>query len=172
MSAQALLWRGLLTCLLAATCVTDLRARRIPNALAAAVLALGIVRAALPLATGFAEPGAPALGAALLGTALGFAAWLPFYALGVLGAGDVKLFAAAAAWLGPHAVLPASTYAALAGGGLGLVWIAARVLRRPQLALVAPAFVVRPSVGGDTRIPYALAITAGVLAVVWGGGAR
>lgn len=169
MSQNALLWRGLLTCLLAAACVTDVRARRIPNALAAAVLAVGLVRAAVPLVTGLAEPGVPTLGAALLGAALGLVAWMPLYALGVLGAGDVKLFAAAAAWLGPHALVPASTYAALAGGVLGLAWIGARVLRRPQLALAMPALVTQPGGAGDTRIPYALAITAGVLAVVWGG---
>lgn len=168
MPDTAVLWRALLSALLAAACLTDVRARRIPNALAATVLALGVVRAALPL-TGVAGPGAPALSAALIGAALGLVAWLPLYALGVLGAGDVKLFAAAAAWLGPHALVPASTYAALAGGVLGLAWVAARVLRRPQLALTLPISVAQPSGAGDTRIPYALAITAGVLVVAWGG---
>ena len=168
MSPDALFWRGLLTCLLAAACATDLRARRIPNALAAAVLVLGLVRAVMPLAVHGVDPGAPALSSALFGSGVGLAVWLPLYVLGVLGAGDVKLFAAAAAWLGPHALLPASMYAALAGGVLGLAWMAARVLRRPQLALTLPASATRPTGVPDTRIPYALAITAGVLAVIWG----
>lgn len=167
MSDTAVLWRALLSALLVAACVTDVRARRIPNALAAAVLALGLARAALSLA-GAAVPNAPTLGAALLAAAVGLAAWMPLYAFGVLGAGDVKLFAAAAAWIGPHGLLGASTAAALAGGLLGLAWIGARALRRPQLALALPGAVVRPGGAGDTRLPYALAITAGVLAVVWG----
>ena len=146
----------LLTALLLAACVADVRARRIPNALVLAVLSAGIVRAAAaPLLAPAAAPYAAGVTAALLGALLGLAAWVPLYALGVLGAGDVKLFAAAAAWMGPHGVLPASTYAALAGGVLALVW-GARGLRATQ---------GRP----DRRLPYGIAITVGVLATVWGG---
>jgi len=40
------------------------------------------------------------LGFSLLGTLLGFCLLLPFYALGGMGGGDVKLMAAVGAWLG------------------------------------------------------------------------
>jgi prepilin peptidase CpaA len=144
--------------LLAAACAHDLRARRIPNALVAATLGTGLARAAAvsALGAGQAVTLAPGLAAALLGAALGLVAWLPLYALGVLGAGDVKLFAAAAAWLGPRGVLPASTCAAVAGGALALVWVVfrARTSARPR----------------DQRLPYGVAIAAGVLVVAWGAG--
>jgi prepilin peptidase CpaA len=150
-----------LTALLLAACAADVRARRIPNALVLAVLGAGLARAAL--ASGLAPaaaahgPYAASLWAAALGALVGLAAWLPFYAAGVLGAGDVKLFAAAAAWLGPQGVLPATTYAALAGGALALVWMLRR--RAPARA------------GRDARLPYGVAISAGVLITVWGAGA-
>jgi prepilin peptidase CpaA len=170
-----LLWRAVLTALLGAACATDLRARRIPNALVVAVLALGVARAGIVAYAGAdgVVPLADGPGAALLGAAVGLAAWLPLYALGVLGAGDVKLFAAVGAWIGPRGVLPASTYAALAGGVLGAAWFAraAVAARFPALAGAAvpggaPGAGARPA--GDTRIPYGLAIAAGVLAFVWG----
>lgn len=163
MSLHALWWPGLLTCLLAAACATDLHTRRIPNPLTAAVLALGLAHAAT--VTAGAPAGGPlanGLTPALLGVALGLVTWLPLYALGLLGAGDVKLFAAAGAWIGPHGVLPASVFAAFAGGALAVAWIiggpiAARRGRRARTA-------------DPRRLPYGLAITAGVLAVAWGAG--
>src|SRR5213592_4142048 len=44
--------------------------------------------------------GLPDLSNSLLGTLLGFSLLLPFYALGGMGGGDVKLMAAVGAWLG------------------------------------------------------------------------
>ncbi len=41
------------------------------------------------------------LGDALLGTAVGLATLMPLYAVGGMGAGDVKLMAGIGAWLGP-----------------------------------------------------------------------
>lgn len=157
-TGSATLWGVMLTGLLLAACATDVRARRIPNALVLATLGAGLVRAALATAAG---PYAVGVQAALLGALLGLAAWLPLYALGALGAGDVKLFAAAAAWLGPQGVLPASTYAALAGGVLALGWLALGALRQspPRQA---------PATRRDRRLPYGTAVAAGVLMVVWG----
>ncbi len=45
--------------------------------------------------------GMPELGDSLLGMLLGFGLLLPFYALGGMGGGDVKLMAAVGAWLCP-----------------------------------------------------------------------
>lgn len=144
--------------LLAAAAVHDLRARRIPNALVLATLGTGLARAAALSAAGAgpAAPLAPGLLAALVGTAVGLAAWLPFYAFGLLGAGDVKLFAAAAAWLGPQGVLPASTWAAAAGAVLAAGWTLWRRAPRPG------------ATAADRRLPYGVAVAAGVLLVAWG----
>src|SRR6478735_7940600 len=87
-----LLSGGVFSVLLVIACVTDVRWRRIPNAL---VLTLAL--------TGFAfsvwvEPWLAGFGRATGGLALGFGIWIVFFVIGAIGAGDVKLFAAAGAW--------------------------------------------------------------------------
>src|SRR5688572_2362189 len=76
-------------------CVTDVRSRRIPN-----VLTFGAAAAALLFHLFVAGTGGlqTAVGGWLVGTVL----FLPFFALGGMGAGDVKLLAALGAWLGPR----------------------------------------------------------------------
>lgn len=152
MTPATVLWRVLLGGLLAVACATDLRARRISNALVVVVLVAAAVR------VGLAALGAPVVtadavlaggpGAAALGALVGLAVMLPLYALGMMGAGDVKLFAAAGAWLGPAGVFAAAVYTALAGGVLAVAAVRLRSWR-------------------EQHLPYGLAIAAGVLAVVW-----
>lgn len=172
LTSEPLLWRVLLTALLGAACATDLRARRIPNALVLVVFAAALLRAALitlvaPVGT---MPGfAVGPSAAIVGALCGLALWLPLYVVGAFGAGDVKLFAAAAAWLGPSAVPGATLYAALAGGVLGLAWFSAQRLVRIAPTLARWSLRTLPTASGKSRVPYGVAITAGVLGVVWGG---
>lgn len=159
--------------LLAAASVTDWRSRRIPNVVVLALLVLGlVVSVAL-------RPGLAAIGQSLGAVALGFAVWIPFYALRVMGAGDVKLFAAGAAWLTPMLVVKALVYTAFAGGALALVWLVSEfgtkfamlrlghLLRRPGIAfdksLALPA--------GRHHIPYGVAISVGLACAWWIGSA-
>lgn len=169
-SASVLAWRALLTGLLLAACTTDVCARRIPNALVLAVVGAALVRAVLTAWIGLPSAGlATGPGNAILGALCGLALWLPLYAFGAFGAGDVKLFAAAAAWLGPAAVPSATLYAALAGGVLGLAWFGAKRAAQLAPALTPRALdVLQSTAGGTTRVPYGVAIAAGVLGVVWG----
>ncbi len=174
-------WRGVLTALLLAACATDLRARRIPNTIVLAVFGAALVRAilvsvgALPIAGLAATPAGSVPSAilrAVLGALCGLALWLPLYAVRAFGAGDVKLFAAAAAWIGPAAVPSATLYAALAGGVLGLAWFGARRFTQlaPTLmprALYTVLYATQRTIGGTSRVPYGIAIAAGVLGVVW-----
>ena len=76
-------------------CVTDVRSRRIPNVLTfgAAIAALGYHSIA---------GGWDGAQNAMFGWVVGTALFLPFFLLGGMGAGDVKLVAALGAWLGPH----------------------------------------------------------------------
>lgn len=88
--------------------VTDLRDRRIPNVvtvtgLFAAVLLEAVFERAAPTS---------ALAGAGFALVLGFA----LFALGGIGAGDAKLFAAVGAFVGPQGVLVAIIYGGLAGG--------------------------------------------------------
>jgi prepilin peptidase CpaA len=49
---------------------------------------------------------------------------LPLYAIGGMGAGDVKLMAGVGAWMGPAVTLGAFVTSALVGGLIGLVMVA------------------------------------------------
>lgn len=157
------------TLLLAGACVSDVRARRIPNVIVAAVFigGLGYALAVLaPLA---------ALERVLGGTAVGLALWLPFWVMGVLGAGDVKLAAASGAWLGVAGIVEASLLAAVAGGVLA-VWtlvrqggitaavnrFAAWLLASRVTNTLAPELTPR-----ERRVPYGLAIAAGAAVAAW-----
>src|SRR5437660_5462122 len=78
--------------------------------------------------------GTGGIGAALAGTALGFALLLPVYAIGGMGAGDVKMQMGFGAWVGAFfgleeglkVVLYAFCAAAIIGGILGLIMIFVR----------------------------------------------
>ncbi len=94
-------------------CVTDVRSRRIPN-----VLTLGGAAAALVFHA--VTAGGAGVGAATIGWLVGTAVFLPFFLLGGMGAGDVKLMAALGAWLGPAEAFAIAIYASLAGGVLAL----------------------------------------------------
>lgn len=148
--------------LLGAVCVSDIRHRRVPNALVASLALLGIVSSTLR------QPWLDGLSAALLGMAAGLAIWLPFWLLRMIGAGDVKLFAAAAAWLGPSLALEGALLAAIYGGVAALLLLLAQrgfafTLVRLGHAVYAPSILRDEPGGRGARLPYALAISAGVL---------
>jgi len=134
----------ILLCLVVQAAASDLAWRRIPNVLVLAGLLLA-------LALHWRLGGAPALLASgLAGAGAGLLLFLPFYALGGMAGGDVKLAAMAGAFLGPPQALQFALLSWLAGGLLALAW---RALLRWR----------GPSVGG---MPYALAMAAGALATV------
>jgi len=95
-------------------CVTDLRTRRIPNTL---TLGAALIAFLFFLATG----GARGLGLSAGGWLVGLAVFLPFFLLGGMGAGDVKLVAALGAWLGPGKVVWVALYGGIAGGVLAVI---------------------------------------------------
>jgi prepilin peptidase CpaA len=98
---------------LAATAI-DLRTRRIPNELTAAMTGVGIAMAATGV-SGVSVAGS------FIGFALGLALMLPGFGLGATGAGDVKLMAAVGAIVGPAVVVTAFFCTAIAGGVLAIV---------------------------------------------------
>src|SRR6476619_528728 len=104
--------------ILVAAAVGDLRTRRIPNKLVAVLALLGIAYSVAR------APGIPGLFQAGGGLLAGLACWLPFYVMGWLGAGDVKLYAAAGAWLGPARAVEGALVGALFGAVLSLIWMA------------------------------------------------
>jgi len=142
--------------------VVDLRTRRIPNALTGALAMIGLAIAATKL-------GPVGLGGALLGCALGLVFMLPGHVFGATGAGDVKLFAAAGALLGPVTTIYAFLYTAIVGGVLAVAIAIHR--RRLQQTIGATAQLIArgseavPAIESpevDNRFAYAPAIAVGV----------
>ena len=154
---------------LLAIAVYDFRQRRVPNWL---VLA-GAVAALSALSFG-AAPVEQDWAAALLGAALAFGFLLLFYALGLMGAGDVKFAGALGLWIGSSALLPVWLLASVLASLHAALWL---VLQRwpvaPRLSLVL--FGPSARAGGNPPpqrvrfIPYAayLAMAAAVW-MVWG----
>jgi prepilin peptidase CpaA len=96
-----------------------------------------------------------------LGLAIGFA----LFALGYIGGGDAKFFAAVLVWLGNfHDVIDYALVASLLGGGLSIVLL---TLRRAPLPVVLAnqAWIARLH-DSKSGVPYGLALGAGALVVL------
>jgi len=155
----------------AIACVTDLRSRRISNGLVLSGLAIGL---SFNLLLG----GLRGVGWSLLGGLLGLALFLPFFALGGMGAGDVKLLSCLGAILGPKDLIAVALGGALIGGALALVVAAVNGRLRSTLERVAellafwasgglkPSPVLRLENPGTLKIPYAVPLAGGTLLVL------
>jgi len=103
-----------LVVVLAIASIYDLRERRIPNRLT--------YPAMLAALTWHAALGGPqGLLFAVYGLGVGLGVMILPFLMGVMGAGDVKLMAAAGAFLGPAEALTAFIFTSLAGGVYALV---------------------------------------------------
>ena len=152
--------------------VCDVRTGRIPNLLTFGSAAVALVYA---LTTG----GLGGFGFAAAGWLAGAALFFPFFALGGMGAGDVKLLAALAAWFGPGDAVWLAIFAALAGGVLGVVVALTHGYLRQALSNVWLMLVhwrifgFRPIAGftlrdtGAPRLAYAIPIMIGAVCTLW-----
>jgi prepilin peptidase CpaA len=167
----------LLSVLLSLAVWHDVRTRRIPNYLVFWGALSGVaLHTLLPAGAGFFSDPSGALGflASLSGAGIGLAVLLPMYAVGALGAGDVKLMSMVGAFLGPHQILGAAVLSLLAGGVLALAvalrtGTLAKVLRNSYdllLNAVAKAFagtgvrIDKPN-APIGKLAYAVAIMSG-----------
>jgi prepilin peptidase CpaA len=91
---------------------------RVPNWLTFHFLAGGVAYATW-------MGGMAALSWSLAGAGVGLLALLPLYAIGGMGAGDVKLMAGLGAWVGPRIALGAFVCSGIAGGLIALVMVVA-----------------------------------------------
>lgn len=155
-------------------CVTDLKSRRIPNALtlSAAAAAFGFF---------LARDGWHGLAWSAGGWAVGLAMFLPFFLLRGIGGGDIKLVAALGAWVGPAAAVWLGLYTALAGGPLAILMALSRGYVRQAFRNIwgligywrlaglrpHPALTLETAQVGAPRLPYALPIAAGLVMTLW-----
>jgi prepilin peptidase CpaA len=155
----------------AAAGFTDLRTRRIPNSLVLIALAGGLCLNAF-------AGGALGVLRSLAGAGLGLALFLPFFVLGGMGGGDVKLLAALGSLVGPLEVVQLALVTALLGGALAVA-VAAWEKRlastcRSVVSLLSfwiqgglkPSPEVNLERKGALKIPYAVPVAFGTLAVV------
>ena len=152
---------ALILAVLAVAVVTDLRRRRIYNALTFPAMAVGLV------VNGVADGPAGLLRAAA-GLALGGALFLLPVAFLGRGAGDLKLLAAMGALGGPTFAL----WCALYTGAAGMVFAVAVLLARRRFTPVVAGMALdlyvgqMPEASSNIRLPYALPIAAGALAAL------
>lgn len=159
----------LLIVVLSISVYTDIRNSRIPNYLTYPAVLVGI-------AYGVFNWGVHGFLLSFVGLALGLAMLLPFYALGGMGAGDVKLMGAVGAFLGPKGIFVAFLFTALAGGIYALVLFAIhgrfkqtllRYALMGKMAMVGHKLVyipAPPETAGEPKLRYAIAIAVGTIA--------
>jgi prepilin peptidase CpaA len=143
---------------------TDLAWRRVPNALTLPLMAVA------PVVAAFEGWHAALVAVAIVVAALVGGSFI--HATGVLGGGDVKLFAGIGALAGFPTCIEVALYTAVCGGLLAVVVSAMRgelagALERVRVGVTGAALSRSLAAGAaaidarGTRIPYALAIAAG-----------
>jgi prepilin peptidase CpaA len=167
MSMEQLVATVVLIGLLGVAVVSDLRRHRIPNLLILAGLTLG-------LASQTYSGGISGMGDGLLGLLIGFALFLPMYALGGMAAGDVKLMAMVGSFLPPHYALWAVFFSLIWGGVCGFLIVLVRgqllqTLGRYRLMFLARAYMTpNPGEVAGKPFPYTVAILLGTLnSIYW-----
>jgi prepilin peptidase CpaA len=150
----------------------DVATRRIPNAL---TFGAALVAFAAHAWIG----GWPGAAAALAGWAVGVALFFPIFALGGMGAGDVKLLGAVGAWLGPLAAVWVALYSGIAGGALGVIaafysgYLGQAITNVSSLLMywrivgIKPAPELTLSTHRGPRLAYAVPVLAGLMVTVW-----
>ena len=118
--------------------IIDIRSRQVPNALVLTGLAATLVLLPIFHLLPFAH--------ALAGSVAGLLIFLPFYIIGMMGAGDVKLLAIVGSVLGPSELSQATVHIFIAGGIVTVLYLIARRRLPP-----------------NQNVPYAVAIALGVI---------
>lgn len=164
-----LLFAGLLLMLALAT-FSDIKERKIPNALVIFGLLYSLFFQYIlsGMAGGFDW---------ILGVSVGFLCFIPLYVLRGMAAGDVKLMMAVGGFLGFPLIIKAVLYVFLSGGVMVVVFVTFKgrfkhlinnlrvmftdlYIKSTSGVNVADDYVLKNSAG---RMPYALAIAAGTL---------
>lgn len=165
----AVIW--LVSAVLIEAAVIDGLQLRVPNWLTFHFLVGGLAFAAW---TG----GQQTLMWSLAGAGVGLVSLLPLYAIGGMGAGDVKLMAGLGAWVGPWLVLKAFVCTAIAGGviAVGMIvasgdlvrhWVLFHTIGHEILTVRSPAALAERA--GERKktmmlLPYGIPIAVGSIA--------
>lgn len=160
---------AVLVAMLIVAVVTDTRSARIPNVLTFAGMAIGLGLAAFAGTTDDLKSSA-------LGLLISFFLFWPFFALGMVGGGDAKLFMAIGALEGWAFTLDAFLWYAVASGVLSVLVMVLQMWGNPAekarfLAVLATILITKSAVNPDKtaaprrswfRFSYAIAIGTGI----------
>ena len=146
---------------------SDIRTRRIPNSITVSGAVAGLVLNSF-------YGGIHGTVQSLAGAALGVTIFLALYSTGGMGAGDVKLFGAVGAFVGPQALVLVFVFTGLLGGIAALGLALSRGRLRETVArtggLLADAGRLRwqdmratAAAPGALRLPYGAVIAGGTL---------
>ena len=153
-------------------CAFDVSSSRIPNRLTFTTASLAIVfHVFAPSGAGWSH--------AVLGLFVGLLVFFPMFALGAMGAGDVKLMGAVGAWIGALSIVNVALYGSVAGGVLAVIVALRRGYLKQALTNVKmlvtfwwvegikpfPPLTLEST--DSLRLPYALAIAAGLAVTLW-----
>ena len=166
---QAVFW--LVSAVLVVAAVIDGRQLRVPNWLTFPFALGGLVFTAW-------SGGRERFLWSLAGTGVGLISLLPLYAIGGMGAGDVKLMAGVGAWLGPVLTFWAFVSTALVGGLIGAAmilasgnvirhWVMLQTIGHEILSIRNPAVLAERA--GERKknmmlLPYGIPIAVGSIA--------
>jgi len=152
---------------------SDLRWRKIPNCLTLPAIVLGLI-------LNFLDNSWTGLIFSFLGFSVGLALFFLPFALGGMGAGDVKFLSAIGAFLGAKAVFNVFLYACLAGGVIALYFIVTQkrvkqTIKNLLLFFKYILFFRWLEIGAELfknpvgHIPYGLAVGMGTIGyLIWG----
>lgn len=150
--------------------ITDIKSRRIPNVLTFTCAGLGLLYF-------FISAGLTGLLFSGIGLTCGFVVLLLLYLFKVVGAGDVKLFAALGAWVGAATVWNIFVYSILFGGFIGLALLLFHYRsygkKFVQMILVSIGLrniiVFREHMKRPTTFPFMVAVLPAALVVYFTG---
>ena len=139
--------------------ISDILRFRIPNRCS---LALVLLYPAYLLTASQPVDWISAIGVAVACLIVGFL----MFSMKACGAGDAKLFAAAALWAGPELILPFGLYTSLAGGVMVLfMWFQHRLARAPSVGMIL--HTTADAGFSKQPMPYGAAIAVGGLYVAF-----
>lgn len=158
---------ALMSALLLGAVTYDLVSHRLPNY----YLLLGLLAGFIWQVWTAGWSGALAGGAGFL---IGFALFFPFYALGGMAAGDVKLMAVVGSFLGAAGALWAGAYSLIAGSILAVLYLLCKghlgkfITRYWAMAATRSRIAAEEGDAARHRFPYAIAIACGtMLSLYW-----
>jgi prepilin peptidase CpaA len=172
---QSVVW--LVSLVLVEAAVIDGRSLRVPNWLTYHFAIGGLIFA-------FWKGGSSLLAWSFAGAGVGLLSLLPLYAIGGMGAGDVKLMAGLGAWVGPWLTFWAFISTTLVGGLMGLAMMAysgdmvrhivmMKTISREIMTIRNPTVLAERAAERKPRmllLPYGIPIAVGSIAYfAWSG---